>query len=32
MEIVHLPITKCQAPRYKPNEQSETLAKNMRKR
>jgi len=27
-----LPTTKCQAPRYKPYEQSETHAKRMRKR
>jgi len=32
MEIFQLPTTKCQAPRYKPYEQSETHAKRMRKR
>jgi len=32
MKIVQLPTTKCQAPRYKPHEQSETHAKRMRKR
>jgi len=26
MEIFQLPTTKCQAPRYKPHEQSETDA------
>jgi len=30
MEIFQLPTTKCEAPRYKPYEQSETHAKRMR--
>jgi len=32
MEILQLPATECQAPRYKSHEQSETHAKHMRKR
>jgi len=32
MEILQLPTTKCQVPRYKPHEQSETHAKRMCKR
>jgi len=29
MEIVQLPTSKCQAPRYKPHKQSETHTKSM---
>jgi len=30
MEILQLPTTKCQAPRYKPHKQSETHAQAIR--
>jgi len=32
MERLQLPTKKCQAPRYKPHEQSETHTKRTRKR